>query len=54
MHVKNLKKNFFSIEFFETFMHIMDAHKISFCKKKLIIVKNLFFNQQLVPFKSIK
>ncbi len=29
MHVKNLKKNFFSIEFLETFMHIMDAHKNS-------------------------
>jgi len=25
MHVKNLKKNFFSIEFLETFMHIMVA-----------------------------
>ena len=26
MHVKKLKKNFFSIEFLETFMHIMNVH----------------------------
>ena len=25
MHVKNLKKNFFGIEFLETFLHIMDV-----------------------------
>ena len=25
MHVKNFKKNFFGIEFLETFMHIMNA-----------------------------
>tara|TARA_B100002019_G_scaffold134432_1_gene115685 strand:- start:1713 stop:1853 length:141 start_codon:yes stop_codon:yes gene_type:complete len=29
MHVKNFKKNFFGIEFLETFMHIMDASKNS-------------------------
>jgi hypothetical protein len=26
MHVKNFKKNFFGIEFLETFMHIMDVN----------------------------
>ena len=29
MHVKNFKKNFFGIEFLETFMHIKDEAKNS-------------------------
>ena len=46
MHVKIFKKNFFGIEFLETFMHIKDVpKKFKFVRKNLSCLKeNLFVN----------